>query len=136
MRANLDELVSAHQLISYPSEDSSFNREYEEALRSLKNTAVAQELYVVQGRANGSTLCFCSVPSSLISDEGPYFLTDIRALVRELPTPRLVLHADCTTCGPVCDVDSNAELVSQSALVHVAQTGHVVVLNGTADIPE
>lgn len=50
--------------------------------------------------------------------------------------PRLVLHADCTTCGRVCEVDSDATLISQFALTHVAETGHIVVLNGTADIPE
>jgi hypothetical protein len=52
------------------------------------------------------------------------------------PTPRLVLDAECTTCGPVCDSDANPILVPQLALDHTSHTGHIVVLNGTTDFPE
>lgn len=54
---------------------------------------------------------------------------------RVLGRPRLILHADCPTCGPVnknCVEDSAVLL----ALAHSAVTGHVVVLNGTTDLPE
>lgn len=44
-------------------------------------------------------------------------------------------YADCPTCGPVNEhsVDDSAV---QLALAHSAATGHVVVLNGTTDLPE
>jgi hypothetical protein len=89
----------------------------------------------VQYRGGDGALCFGYTSAASISANGPYYLTDICAVVRK-PSPRLVLQADCTTCGPVCDVDLNVHLVPQSALDHVERTGHVVVLNGTADIPE
>jgi ribonucleoside-diphosphate reductase alpha chain len=50
--------------------------------------------------------------------------------------PRLVLHADCTTCGRLSR-DENSRLIALScALEHTRATGHVVVLNGTTDIPD
>jgi hypothetical protein len=133
---NLEKLISAHQLLSYPSEHQSFNRAYEGALQSLKSSALVRELYIVQYRAENGDLCFGYISASSISANGPYHLTDICAVVRKPSVPRLVLQADCTTCGPVCEVERDARLVSQSALDHVERTGHVVVLNGTADIPE
>src|SRR5437879_3982939 len=48
--------------------------------------------------------------------------------------PRLVLQPDCTTCG--CLTDERGYSVLKVALDHTAQTGHVVVLNGTTDLPE
>ena len=132
---NLENLISVHQLLSYPSEYRAFNRTYEEALRSLNSSALIRELYIVQYRAGSGDLCFGYVSASSISANGPYHLTDICAVLRK-SAPRLVLHADCTTCGPVCDTHGDVGLISRSALDHVAQTGHVIVLNGTADIPE
>lgn len=49
--------------------------------------------------------------------------------------PRLVLHADCTTCGRVNREENNPRSVVDIALDHTAGTGHVVVLNGTTDLP-
>ena len=130
MPTSLTQLVSVHQLLSYPSEYPSFNRAYEEAILSLKSSSLdGLELYIVQYRADDDVLRFTSVSPASISSQGPYFLTDICAVVRTPSTPRLVLHADCTTCGPVCDQDSDADLASKAALAHVALTKHVVVLN-------
>lgn len=50
--------------------------------------------------------------------------------------PRLVLHADCTTCGRRNGDEDNPLTVVDIALDHTAGTGHVVVLNGTTDIPD
>lgn len=50
--------------------------------------------------------------------------------------PRLVLHADCTTCGRLNGDEDNALTVVEIALDHTGATGHVVVLNGTTDIPD
>lgn len=136
MSTNLEELISAHQVLSYPSGYGAFNRAYEEAIQVLNSSVLIRELYIVQYRARSGDLCFGYVSASSISDKGPYRLTDICAALRKPSAPRLVLHADCTICGPVCDMDSDGRCVSQAALDHVAKTNHVVVLNGTADIPE
>ena len=50
--------------------------------------------------------------------------------------PRLVLHADCTTCGRLNRDDDVSAAVLEIALDHTDGTGHVVVLNGTTDIPD
>lgn len=50
--------------------------------------------------------------------------------------PRLVLHAECTTCGRLNGDEDNPLTVVDIALDHTDGTGHVVVLNGTADIPD
>ena len=56
-----------------------------------------------------------------------------------LPTahqsPRLVLHADCTTCGRLNGDEDNPSTLVDIALDHTDGTGHVVVLNGTTDLP-
>ena len=80
---NLERLVSCHQLLPYPSEYSRFNRVYEEALACLKCSSVVRELYVVQLSANNGDLYFSFVPASLISPNGPYFLTDICGVLRK-----------------------------------------------------
>lgn len=49
--------------------------------------------------------------------------------------PRLVLDANCTTCGRIPSRTKSLS-VPELALRHVASTGHIVVLNGTADLPE
>jgi hypothetical protein len=49
---------------------------------------------------------------------------------------RLVVEAQCTCCGPIHgDTTPGLESV-QAAARHTAETGHVVILNGTVDRPE
>lgn len=50
--------------------------------------------------------------------------------------PRLVLHADCTTCGRLNREEDNPLSVVDVALGHTDGTGHIVVLNGTTDLPD
>lgn len=82
----LERLVSAHQLLDYPSEYKRFNQAYEDALACARSGACVREFYIVQYRsAIGSgknDLYFSFVPAPLISAEGPYYLTDICAVVR------------------------------------------------------
>jgi len=84
----LERLVSAHQLLTYPSEYRRFNRAFEDALACLKQNPTVCELYIVQYRAQfadlhrGEELHFSFVPAALISRNGPYFLTDICAVLR------------------------------------------------------
>lgn len=47
---------------------------------------------------------------------------------------RLVLEMNCTTCGPLRHV-VQPFLVPALAMRHAKSTGHVVILNGTADLP-
>jgi len=49
---------------------------------------------------------------------------------------RLVIEAECTTCGRVSDETSDGLSAVRLALAHTAATGHVVILNGTTDAPE
>lgn len=49
---------------------------------------------------------------------------------------RLVLHADCTACGRLNGDEDNPLTVVDIARDHTVGTGHVVVLNGTTDIPD
>jgi hypothetical protein len=51
-------------------------------------------------------------------------------------TSRLVIEAECTTCGRVGDDATDGISLVCLALAHSAATEHVVVLNGTTDIPE
>lgn len=84
----LERLVSVHQLLSYPSEHRRFNRVYEDALACLRQNPSMVELYVVQYRTQlpglrcGGELHFSFVPAALISRSGPYYLTDICAVLR------------------------------------------------------
>ena len=84
----LERLVSAHQLLTYPSEYRRFNRAFEDALACLKQNPTVCELYIVQYRTQfadlhrGGELHFSFVPAALISRNGPYFLTDICAVLR------------------------------------------------------
>ena len=48
---------------------------------------------------------------------------------------RLILNALCTTCGDFLPEVGSLTMV-RKALAHSAETGHVVVLNGTVDVPE
>lgn len=52
------------------------------------------------------------------------------------PQARLIVEAECTTCGRVGDEDSDGILIVRFALAHSAATGHVVILNGTTDLPD
>lgn len=49
--------------------------------------------------------------------------------------PRLVMHADCPTCGRLNRDEDNPLSVVAIALDHTDGTSHVVVLNGTTDLP-
>jgi len=49
-------------------------------------------------------------------------------------TARLVIEAECSTCGSI-DIAEGLLLV-QTALAHTVSTGHVVILNGTTDLPD
>lgn len=51
-------------------------------------------------------------------------------------SPRLVIDADCATCGPIASGVSDGILIIRSALAHSATTKHVVILNGTTDVTE
>ena len=46
---------------------------------------------------------------------------------------RLVLELNCTTCGPMRHPVSPFS-IPELALRHAESTGHVVILNGTADL--
>ena len=88
MPKHLEQLVSSHQLLTYPSEYRRFNRAYEDAVACLKQNPSIHELYIVQYRIQlaewhyGGELYFAFVPAALISRNGPYYLTDICAVVR------------------------------------------------------
>jgi hypothetical protein len=54
--------------------------------------------------------------------------------LHELTCPtRLVIEAECTTCGRVVDEAAGMSTV-RLALEHTVATGHVVILNGTTDL--
>jgi hypothetical protein len=48
---------------------------------------------------------------------------------------RLIIDANCTTCGQLDEARTDPFRVPQVAFQHAAQTGHVIILNGTADLP-
>lgn len=50
--------------------------------------------------------------------------------------PRLIIDANCATCGHVEPSGSDPTSVPKLAVQHTAATGHVVILNGTVDAPE
>ena len=55
------------------------------------------------------------------------------SLSRSDETVRLVIEAECSRCGPI-SIDENIGVEPiDAALMHTAQTGHVVILNGTVD---
>lgn len=83
----LERLVSCHQLLDYPSLYSRFNQAYDEAASCVTSQSV-RELYIVQyrpvcGSSHADNLYFSFVPAALICAEGPYYLTDICAVVRK-----------------------------------------------------
>ena len=82
-----EQLVSAHQLIDYPSNETRFDRAYEHARSKLRQHPELRELYVV---AYASELCrnvndhyFTVAGARMISKRGPFYLTDICAAVRQ-----------------------------------------------------
>ncbi len=48
--------------------------------------------------------------------------------------PRIIIEAMCMNCGPLEDCSDILEF-AKLACAHTSKTGHVVVLNGTVDIP-
>ncbi len=50
--------------------------------------------------------------------------------------PRLILEAACAQCGPLNPANIDPLSIPRLALQHSAETGHVVILNGTADVPD
>ena len=82
----LERLVSCHQLLDYPSEYRRFNQTYEDALACARNGSSVREFYIVQYRSTvgsgANDLYFSFVPAVMISADGPYYLTDICAVVR------------------------------------------------------
>jgi hypothetical protein len=50
--------------------------------------------------------------------------------------PRLIIEAQCSTCGPLDDPLPKGFSTVRRALQHSSTLGHVVILNGTTDLPE
>jgi len=50
-------------------------------------------------------------------------------------TVRLVIEATCGHCGPIHNSVAGWETI-EAASAHTAETGHVVILNGTVDRPD
>ena len=49
---------------------------------------------------------------------------------------RIVIEAECSSCGPI-ERNATAGLdMIHNAARHTAETGHVVILNGTVDRPD
>ena len=48
---------------------------------------------------------------------------------------RLVIEAACSCCGPIHNAPAGLEVI-EAASTHTAESGHVVILNGTVDRPE
>jgi hypothetical protein len=55
---------------------------------------------------------------------------------RKKRRPRLVMEATCARCNSLSGVCKNPWSAAKLATEHAAKTGHVVILNGTADIPD
>lgn len=49
---------------------------------------------------------------------------------------RLVVEAECSCCGSIHGNTTPGLESVQAAVRHSAETGHVVILNGTVDRPE
>lgn len=48
---------------------------------------------------------------------------------------RLLIEATCSCCGPIHNPLAGWELI-EAVSAHTAETGHVVILNGTVDRPD
>jgi len=55
------------------------------------------------------------------------------SLSRSDENVRLVIEAECSRCGPISVGENTGFEPIDAALAHTAQTGHVVILNGTVD---
>lgn len=53
----------------------------------------------------------------------------------ERPIVRLIVEANCPICGPLGKAAEGIYAII-AAQEHTAQTAHVVILNGTTDLPE
>jgi tellurite resistance-related uncharacterized protein len=49
---------------------------------------------------------------------------------------RLIVEAECSTCGPVFQAETDPQAILTLATAHSGSTGHVVILHGTSDVPE
>ena len=52
------------------------------------------------------------------------------------PVVRLIVEAICPVCGPLTDAPAEGTFSLILAHEHTAATAHVVILNGTTDLPE
>jgi hypothetical protein len=59
--------------------------------------------------------------------------TAVGMMVRQ--PARLMIEAECTNCGPICDEPKDRISMVRLALAHSTATRHVVILNGTTDLP-
>jgi hypothetical protein len=59
-----------------------------------------------------------------------------RPCERKDSPPRLIIEAQCAVCGPLFDQQVEGLLPVRRALRHSSIVGHVVILNGTTDLPE
>ncbi len=66
-----------------------------------------------------------SLNARVISDEG-----------KQIRSVRFVIEPYCSSCGDFIDHSLLPLDAIQRAIAHVAKTGHIVVLNGTVDVPE
>jgi hypothetical protein len=55
---------------------------------------------------------------------------------RKKRRPRLVMEANCARCNSLSGACKNPWSAAKLATEHTARTGHVVLLTGTADIPD
>jgi hypothetical protein len=51
------------------------------------------------------------------------------------PKPRLIIELHCAPCRRTLCVCRNPAWAAKRAMAHVAKTGHIIILNGTVDIP-
>jgi hypothetical protein len=49
---------------------------------------------------------------------------------------RIVIEDECSSCGPVGRSPTAGLYIIHHAARHTAETGHVVILNGTVDRPD
>lgn len=49
---------------------------------------------------------------------------------------RIVIDAECSSCGPIARNTTAGLEIIRNAARHTAETGHVVILNGTVDRPD
>ncbi len=50
--------------------------------------------------------------------------------------PRLIIEAQCAVCGPLGDANADGLSTVRLAMRHSSALGHVIILNGTTDLPE